>query len=64
MFHTLGYRGHHIHLSTPDRHSKEEIRVRIGHTDGGFHLISCKTLIGAMRAITRHVRTTNPEGRA
>jgi len=64
MFHTLGHRVRHIHLSTPDRHSKEVIRVRIGHTDGGFHLIPCKTLIGAMRAITRHVRTTNQEGRA
>ena len=57
MFCTLAYRGHHIHLSTPDRTSKEEVKVRIGHPDGGFHLIYVRTLLGAMRAITRHNKT-------
>lgn len=54
MFHTIAYKGHHIQLATT--RAGEEVKVRIGHTDGGFHLVQVRTLIGAMRAITRHVR--------
>lgn len=54
MFHTIAYRGHHIQLASTG--NREEVKIRIGHMDGGFRLVPCKTLLGAMRAITKHVR--------
>lgn len=55
MFNTIGYRGHYIHLAYLNR--QERIEAQIMHDDGGFHLVSCKTYIGAQRAITNHVKT-------
>ncbi len=54
MIHTLGYQGHYIHLSYFDR--QEKVKAQIMRDDGGFHLVSCKTFIGAQRAITNYVR--------
>ena len=52
MFHTIAYRGHHIQLATTG--NRGEVKVRIQHQDGGFHLVQVRTLLGAMRAITHH----------
>lgn len=56
MFHTIGYKGHYIHLSYLD--NVEKIRTQIVARDGGFALQERRTFIGAKRAITRHVKTT------
>ncbi|MGK8200560.1 hypothetical protein [Burkholderia cepacia] len=56
MFHSFGYRGHTIHIAIPDRSSVEEIKVQFHHDGGGFDLVPCKSLLGAKRRITRHVR--------
>jgi hypothetical protein len=56
MFHTIGYKGHYIHLSYLDK--VEKIRTQIVSTDGGLDLQERRTFIGAKRAITRHVKTT------
>ncbi|HIH2744669.1 TPA: hypothetical protein ACYLN4_000327 [Burkholderia lata] len=56
MFHSFGYRGHTIHIAIPDRSSVEEIKVQLHKPGGGFDLVPCKTLLGAKRRITQHVR--------
>jgi len=53
MFVTRGYKGHYIHVNTPDR-GTEIIEVQIVHADGGFDLITRKTYSGAQRFITKH----------
>ncbi|MEF9443291.1 hypothetical protein OWS73_33285 [Burkholderia sp. 1B3(2022)] len=64
MFHSFGYRGHTIHIAIPDRSSVEEIKVQLHHEDGGFDLVPCKTLLGAKRRITRHLREPAKPDRA
>ncbi|ELA00857.1 hypothetical protein D769_03565 [Cupriavidus sp. HMR-1] len=56
MFHSFSYRGHTVHIAIPDRSSVEEIKVQLHHADGGFDQVPCKTLLGAKRRITRHIR--------
>ncbi|MGP8432875.1 hypothetical protein ACT2FY_37590 [Paraburkholderia fungorum] len=56
MFHTIGYKGHYIHLSYVDR--VEKIEAQIVDASGGFVLKSRRTLIGAKRAITRHIQAS------
>lgn len=55
MFHTIAYRGHHIQLATWGK--QEEVKARIQHRDGGFHLVVVRSIRGAMSAITRHNTT-------
>lgn len=54
MFHTLRYRGHHIHVSILD--GIEKIQTQISQPGGRFALKPRKTFAGAQRAITKHVR--------
>ena len=56
MFHTIRYKGHHIHVSNLD--GVEKIQTQITHADGGFDLQRRKTYTGAQRAITQHIRKT------
>ncbi|HDR9217484.1 TPA: hypothetical protein QDB35_000153 [Burkholderia vietnamiensis] len=56
MFHSLGYRGHTIHVAIPHCSSAEKIKVQLHHDDGGFDLVPCKTLLGAKRRIAGYVR--------
>jgi hypothetical protein len=53
MFATIAYRGHHIQVRTERNH--EEVKARIQHQDGGFHLVQVRSLRGAMSAISRHI---------
>jgi hypothetical protein len=55
VFHTIRYRGHHIHVSILD--GVETIKTQISTPDGRFDLQMRKTYAGAQRAITKHVRT-------
>ncbi|CAM2198440.1 conserved protein of unknown function (plasmid) [Paraburkholderia kururiensis] len=55
MFHTVGYKGHYIHLACRD--GVETIQTQIIYPDGAFALHRCNTYAGAQRAITRHVRS-------
>ena len=59
MFCTIGYRGHHIQVRT-ERGCLEEVKARIQHRDGGFHLVQVRSIRGAMGAITRHVNKGKP----
>lgn len=54
MFHTIRYRGHHIHVSILD--GVEKIQTRISEIGGRFDLQTHASYQGAQRAITRHVR--------
>jgi hypothetical protein len=56
MFHTIRYKGHHIHVAYLN--GVEKIETQITHADGGFDLQRCKTYAGAQRAITKYVRAT------
>lgn len=57
MFHTIRYKGHHIHVSVLN--GVEKIQTQISGADGGFDLQTRKTYVGAQRAITKHVRTAD-----
>lgn len=57
MFHTIRYRGHHIHVSILD--GVEKIRTQISDANGRFDLQTRRTYQGAQRAITRHVRASS-----
>lgn len=56
MFHSFGYRGHTIHIAVQERTCVSTIEVQLHKPNGGLDLVPCKTLLGAKRRITRHVR--------
>lgn len=60
MFHTIGYKGHYIHLAY--REGVETIQTQIMYADGGFTLQRRNTYAGAQRAITQHVRAARAAG--
>ncbi|CAE6843085.1 hypothetical protein [Paraburkholderia aspalathi] len=59
MFHTVAYKGHYIHLSYVN--NVEHVQTQIITPESGFDLKPRRTLVGAKRAITRHVQaSSNP----
>ncbi|PRF58950.1 hypothetical protein C6Q28_17030 [Burkholderia multivorans] len=54
MFHTIGYKGHFIHVSI--ERGVETVQTQIMRNDGGFDLERRRTLVSARRAITKHVQ--------
>jgi hypothetical protein len=56
MFHTVGYKGHYIHLAY--QNGIETIQTQIMNSDGRFQLQLRKTYAGAQRAITKHMRAS------
>ncbi|MBS2132068.1 hypothetical protein KEX41_28180 (plasmid) [Burkholderia thailandensis] len=61
MFQTIRYRGYHIHVSI--LYGVEKIQAQTSEPGGRFELKTCRTYIGAQRAITKHVRA-NADGSA
>jgi hypothetical protein len=54
MFHTIAYKGHYIHLSYVN--NVEYVQTHIVTAESGFDFKPPRTLVGAKRAITRHVQ--------
>lgn len=59
MFHTIRYRGHHIHVSILG--GVETIKMQISTPDGRFDLQTRNTYAGAQRAITKHVKANSAD---
>lgn len=57
MFHTVAYKGHYIHLSYVNK--VEHVQTQIITPESGFDLKPRRTLVGAKRAITRHVQASS-----
>lgn len=55
---TIGYRGHHIFISSLT--GPERIEVRIGHKDGSFRLAPARTVTHAKQIIGRIVNKRLP----
>ncbi|WP_049098126.1 hypothetical protein [Burkholderia cepacia] len=55
MFHTIGYKGHFIQVST--HNGTETIETQIVGKGGSFVLERRKTFAGAQRAITKHLQS-------
>lgn len=62
MFHTIGYKGHYIHVSI--HMGVETIETQIMRTSGGYDLERRNTLAGAQRAITKHLQNPTPPGKS